>query len=142
MGQIADALRANLREIALSDARSLRALDEELTAARQQIAPAVAGSTPPSMASLSDGLETFSRKELYERCKQRGLKGLSKAKRSDLITALRGQGFPPSSATRPSSPQASEDLPALRRLEHRLERLEVMIQAIAAHLGVDPESFR
>ena len=37
MGRLAEALRENLREIAQSDARSLRAIDAELKAARGEI---------------------------------------------------------------------------------------------------------
>ena len=35
MGRIADSLRANLREVAKSDARSLKEMDEELRTATQ-----------------------------------------------------------------------------------------------------------
>ena len=74
MGQIADTLRATLRDLAQSDARLYRGLQEEL-----------AEPTPSQPAALLEGedwasradLEQLSIKVLWGLCKERGIKGLS-----------------------------------------------------------------
>jgi len=50
MGMLADALRANLKQVAESDARALRATQEMLTEVRAQIAAAEA----PQLAASKD----------------------------------------------------------------------------------------
>lgn len=139
MGEITDALRANLRELAQSDARLLRELDAAIPGG-SGAQGAVTGTV--SVAQLDDGLERLSLKDLKELCKQRRLKGITKLKKNELIALLRGG--PPASpaalpgrrrgAAAPAPAQASAA--AAAQLEARLERMEGLLQRIAAHLGV------
>ena len=55
MGKIADALRSNLQELAQSDARSLRAIDQELKAAREPQPPAELKASMDAKALLVSG---------------------------------------------------------------------------------------
>ncbi|AFY28853.1 SAP domain-containing protein [Cyanobium gracile] len=106
MGRIAEALRSNLRELAQADARLLRELD---------------GALP------TDGLEELTIKQLKERCRQRGLKGISSLRKAELILRLR------------DGPSAPASLPESKPtgLEARLDRMEALLLRIAAHLGVE-----
>ena len=54
MGKIAEALRANLKAVAASDARSLRELDQELRAATTPDASAAKFTGRERMAALLD----------------------------------------------------------------------------------------
>tara|TARA_B100000029_G_C16895522_1_gene712051 strand:- start:84 stop:437 length:354 start_codon:yes stop_codon:yes gene_type:complete len=96
MGQIAEALRANLQKVAQSDARSLRALEEGL----ENIRAADTGSEkllPESVKALI-GPGTFDKqtnKTLQSLCKENGVKGFSKLKKAGLITALKEKGVEP-----------------------------------------------
>jgi hypothetical protein len=141
MGEITDALRSNLRELALSDARLLRELDAALPggSVSTEAIPAA-----DRVASLDDGLDRLSLKELKELCKQRRLKGITKLKKDELIALLRGGGasspaaLPAAGRTAASAallPAAAPD-GQLASLEARLERMEGLLQRIASQLGV------
>lgn len=141
MGEITDALRANLRELAQSDARLLRELD---TLVQAGSAPAEGLPSASSAAQLDDGLERLSLKDLKELAKQRRIKGISKLKKDELIAQLRG-GASASQAALPSSGRTTTTpLPAnaavasgqLNAIETRLERMEGLLQRMAAHMGV------
>lgn len=122
MGEITEALRANLRELALSDARLMRE------------AEAFASSAAPA---LDDGLERMGLKELRALGKQRGFKALTRCKKDELIAMLRG-GEP--APTAPPALKATAPVPAspgLSALEDRLERMEALLQRIAARLDVN-----
>jgi len=96
MGQIADALRENLREIAQSDARSLRAIDSELKAARQAAGSPVLIQAESSNTILGKGsFEQQTVKTLKGLCKEHGVKGFSKLKKAGLVAALKQQGVEP-----------------------------------------------
>jgi hypothetical protein len=125
MGELADALRSNLRQLAQADARLLRELDDALPA---------------------DGLDGLTLKQLKDRCKQLGLKGTSNLKKAELIQRLRAAGSavggrPARSlplakmapATTPSPTTSSE----LAAVQARLDRLEALLVRIAGHLGVE-----
>lgn len=124
MGQLADALRANLRELAQADARLLRELDAALPA---------------------DDLDELSLKQLKERCKQQGLKGYSSLNKSQLITQLRAEGravggeaarpLPLPKPAIPTAPAAAAS-GELAAVEARLDRLEALLMRMAQHLGV------
>lgn len=146
MGEITDALRANLRVLAQSDARLLRELDAALPAgsASAEAIPMADGVAAGSLARLDDGLERLSLKELKELCKQRRIKGITKLKKDELIALLRG-GAPSTPAALPAAGRtaaAAAQMPAaapdaqLVALEARLERMEELLQRIASHLGV------
>lgn len=140
MGEIADSLRANLRELAQSDARLLRELDAALPGG-SGATPAISASESPAL--LDDGLERLSLKDLKELCKQRRIKGITKLKKDELIALLRrGPSASPAAlpaGARASATAARELAPAAAasaQLEARLERMEGLLQRIAAHLGV------
>lgn len=97
MGRIADALRDNLRTIAQSDARSLRALDQELKAA-------TAAASPPPALSGRDGVQALIGKGSFQQqsvatlrglCRQHGIRGYSKWKKAELARALEDCGVEP-----------------------------------------------
>lgn len=169
MGEITDALRAGLRELAQSDARLLRELDAVLPGGAAPIeAPAAA------VIQLDDGLERLSLKDLKDLCKQRRIKGIAKLKKDELIALLRAGtaaapaalpasgraggaaaaalapavatappvAIAPAAGTAPAAapPVVAATAPAsaagLAALEARLERMETLLQRIAAQLGV------
>ena len=125
MGQLADALRANLNELAQADARLLRELDAALPA---------------------DALERLSLKQLKDRCRQMGLKGYSNQQKAELVERLRATGFTASGGSTRSLPLAKA-APATARanlvsdelaaVQARLDRLEALLVRIAEHLGVE-----
>lgn len=124
MGQLADALRANLRELAQADARMLRELDAALPAA---------------------DLDALSLKQLKQRCKQKGLKGYSSLSKPQLIARLRAEGrgaegdaARPLPGPKPAIPKPPAVAPRreLASVEARLDRLETLVMRIAEHLGV------
>ena len=98
MGQIAEALRSNLRSLAESDARSLRELDQELSALRTSQPPSQPAlpKRPDVKALLGGG--TFQQQTvatLKKLCKQHGIKGFSKLKKLELCKALEAEGVQP-----------------------------------------------
>ena len=96
MGQIADALRANLQKVAQSDARSLRALEEGLESI--QSAEASSRRVLPETVKALIGPGTFDKqtnKTLQSLCKEHGVKGFSKLNKAQLIAALKEKGVAP-----------------------------------------------
>ena len=99
MGQIAEALRANLKAVAESDARALRDLDRELKTASIQ----AAGSAPaalPGQASIKALLGKGSFKSqtvstLKRLCKDHGITGVSKLRKAELAARLESEGVNP-----------------------------------------------
>ena len=99
MGQIAEALRANLKAVAESDARALRDLDRELKTASIQ----AAGSAPaalPGQASIKAllGRGSFSSQTvstLKRLCKEHGIKGVSRLRKAELAARLEAVGATP-----------------------------------------------
>lgn len=142
MGEISDALRANLRELAQSDARLLRELDTLIPAGS---APAESLPTASPAGQLDDGLERLSLKDLKELAKQRRIKGISKLKKDELIAQLRGGASAGPAALPGSGRTTATPLPAGAAvpsgqpsvLEAKLERMEGLLERIAAHLGVN-----
>jgi len=153
MGQLTDTLRATLRDLAQSDARLYRGLQEELGDTRpasNQPAVLLAGDARASREEL----ERLSIKVLWELCKQRGITGLSKGPVPKQVDALLSHpdGPPlrsalPSKATKGSKSPAGAGKTApktgtaeLQALEQRLDRLEQLVLLIAQQVGVPPEA--
>ena len=90
MGRIAEALRANLREIVESDARSLRETDKELKAARAAVAAPELKHSDSIKALLGKGsFQSQTVKTLKGLCKENGIKGYSQLKKAALIDVLK-----------------------------------------------------
>ena len=86
MGQIAEALRSNLRSLAESDARSLRGMDQELKAARVATPPRqqVLLQQPAVKALLGGGtFQQHTVATLKRICKENGIKGVSKLRKAE-----------------------------------------------------------
>lgn len=126
MGKIAEALRANLRELAQADARLLRELDAAL--------PPPAAPPRPLAGHLADGLDQLSVKELRTLCKERAFKGCGSLNKAALVRKLRGEDTPQTSTAAPSP---SPSTPTA--IEARLDRMEALLQRIAERVGVVPE---
>ena len=125
MGELADALRSNLRTLAQADARLLRELDQALPA---------------------DELDGLNLKQLKERCRQLGLKGTSNLKKAELIQRLRAADGAaaaetakplPLAKTAPTSTPSGAASTELAAVQARLDRLEALLVRIAEHLGVE-----
>ena len=96
MGKIADALRSNLQELAQSDARSLRAIDQELKAVREPQPPAELKAWIDATALLGSGsFEKQTATALRKLCKANGIKGYSKLKKPELSKLLTANGVTP-----------------------------------------------
>ena len=98
MGQIAEALRSNLRSLAESDARSLRGMDQELKAARVATPPRqqVLLQQPAVKALLSGGtFQQHTVATLKRLCKEHGIKGVSKSRKAELAARLSAEGVCP-----------------------------------------------
>ncbi len=129
MGKIAEALRANLRELAQADARMLRELDGAL--------PLMVQTEPWVAGELGEGLDRLGVKELKALCKGRGFKGYTGLNKAALIQRLRG-GVAPMAA---KAPAKSVVIPSgLAAIEARLDRMEAMLQRIAERVGVSDAS--
>lgn len=153
MGQLADTLRATLRDLAQADARLYRGLQEELDGNSPASRPPAAQLEGEAPASRQE-LEALSVGALWSLCKARGIKGLSKGPVAKQVEALLGhpEGPPlrsslPAKATRGSrsagggikaAPKATAS--ELRILEQRLDRLERWMLLIAQQVGVPPEA--
>ena len=153
MGQLTDTLRATLRDLAQSDARLYRGLQDELGDTRPATNPAAALHEGDAPASREE-LERLSIKVLWELCKQRGITGLSKGPAAKQVDALLShpEGPPlrsalPSKATKGSrstaggskltaKPAAAE----LHAFEQRLVRLEQLVLLIAHQVGVPQDA--
>ena len=97
MGKIADALKANLRELASSDARSLREIDHELRNASQ---PANANKllySPDKLKQLV-GKGSFKKQTvatLKKICREHKITGYSKLKKNELCIELEKNNIEP-----------------------------------------------
>ena len=130
MGKIAEALRANLRELAQADARMLRELDGAL--------PGKAQTEPRGAGELAEGLERLGVKELKALCKERGFKGCTSLNKAALIQRLRG-GEAPLAAKAVAKAVAVPS--GLAAIEARLDRMEALLQRIAERVGVSVPGF-
>ena len=95
MGRLAEALRANLKSVAESDARALREMDQELKAATSGVVPSEAQLTSQMNAKALLGKGSFKQQTvttLKRLCKDNGIKGFSKLKKADLCQTLEVQG--------------------------------------------------
>ena len=99
MGRIAEALRANLKAVAESDARTLRELDRELKTAslqngvsRPEALPGQA-SIKALLGSGSFSSQTVS--TLKRLCKENGITGVSKLRKAELVARLEAEGVNP-----------------------------------------------
>lgn len=116
MGKIAEALRGNLRSLAESDARSLRELDQELSALRTNQPPSQPAlpKRPDVKALLGGG--TFQQQTvatLKRLCKEKGIKGVSKLRKAELAARLSAEGVSP--PPRPLESFTKKELIALVR---------------------------
>jgi hypothetical protein len=152
VGQIADTLRATLRDLAQSDARLYRGLQEELAEPTGSASPPAGLLEGEDWASRAD-LEQLSIKVLWGLCKERGIKGLSNGPKPQQIEALLSHpGGPPlrtalplkaskagkATGTLAASGKASGA--ALAQVEQRLDRLEQLVLLIAQQVGVPHEA--
>ena len=95
MGRLAEALRANLKSVAESDARALRAINEELKAATAGVVTADAQLTGQVDTKALLGKGSFKKQTvttLKRLCKENGIKGVSKQKKAELCKTLEAQG--------------------------------------------------
>lgn len=98
MGQLADALRANLKAVAASDARALREIDQELKAATAQVAspaPVLSGQIDQKALLGAGSFKQQTVATLKKLCKQHGIKGFSKLKKLELCKSLEAEGVQP-----------------------------------------------
>ena len=117
MGKIAEALRSNLQSIAQSDARTLRELDQELSAATA----AVGSEKQAELTGLTEvkallGNGSFDQQTvavLKSLCRKHGLKGYSKLKKADLAVLLSSSGVQP--PPRPLESFSKKELVSLLR---------------------------
>ena len=96
MGRLAEALRANLKSVAESDARALREMDQELKAATSGFVPSEAQLSGQVDAKALLGKGSFQQqtvKTLRRLCKENGIKGFSKLKKTELCKTLEAQGI-------------------------------------------------
>jgi hypothetical protein len=156
MGQLTDTLRATLRDLAQSDARLYRGLQEELgdnTATTTPPAAQIEGDAPASREEL----QGLSVPALWSLCKGKGLKGLSNGPKPKQIDALLSHPDGPplrsalpvkaTKATKGTKNTAGSGKAAtkantsdLQTVERRLERLEHLVLLIADQVGVSPEA--
>ena len=133
MGRIAEALRANLRELTQADARLLRELDGAL--------PSMAQPEPQVAGELVEGLERLGVKELKALCKERGFKGYTGLNKAALIQRLRGgeatlaEKVVATAAVKPGAKTVAAPS-GLAAIEARLDRMEALLQRIAERVGV------
>ena len=156
MGQITDSLRVTLRELAQSDARLYRGLQEELGDTPQVTSqpPAVLEGDAPASREELEGLSIAA---LWTLCKARGIKGLSSGPKLQQVDALLSHpAGPPLRSALPvkatKGGKASGKLaasgrsngkasgPELQHLEQRLDRLEQLVALIAQQVEVPPQA--
>ena len=93
MGKIAEALKANLKKVAQSDARSLRQIDQELTRASSLASQSSISGSPPLNQLLGKGsFEKQTIKTLKGLCKENGIGPYSKLNKSGLCKLLSSNG--------------------------------------------------
>lgn len=152
MGEIADALRATLRQLSQSDARLYRSLAEEgepTSRASQPEPPSLA--LEPEAAASREELENLSGAVLWDLCKAKGIKGLSKGPRQAQVEALlhHPAGPPLRSALPPKRAKGQQAATTgsgrgpsaeSQALEARLKRLEQLLVLIAQQVGVPIET--
>jgi hypothetical protein len=150
MGQLTDTLRATLRDLAQSDARLYRGLEEELGDTRPAPSPPSAlleGDAPASRDELKAQMKPL----LLSFCRQRSLSGLSGRTKDQLIDLLfsHPDGPPLRSALPSKAIKAGKGGAAaakavasveLQALEQRLDRLEQLVLLIARQVEVSPEA--
>ena len=96
MGRIAEALRANLREVVESDARSLREIDQELKAARTAVGSPQLKQAESVKALLGKGTFMQQTKPILQKlCKENGIKGFWKLNKPQLSALLKKNGVEP-----------------------------------------------
>ena len=95
MGRIADSLRANLREVAKSDARSLKEMDAELRSATQFSGTPQLKQSKKVKALLGQGSWDQTNKTLQDLCRKNGIKGFWKLKKAGLVAVLKKNGIQP-----------------------------------------------
>ena len=151
MGQLTDTLRATLRDLAQSDARLYRGLQEELGDTRPATNPPAALLNGDAPASREE-LERLSVAALWSLCKARGIKGLSKSPVPKQVAALLSHpDGPPLRSTLPIKATkgskggapggtAKAGPTELQAMEQRLDRLEQLVLLIAQQVGVPPEA--
>jgi hypothetical protein len=112
MGQLTDTLRATLRDLAQSDARLYRGLQQELgeTAPPSNAPAALLDGDPPASR---EELERLSVATLWSLCKGRGIKGLSSGPKPKQIDAL---------LSHPDGPPLRSALPVKARQGHGQSR--------------------
>jgi hypothetical protein len=95
MGRLADALRANLKAVAESDARALREIDQELKAVSNQStsSPELPGSVNAAALLGQGSFQQQTVATLKKLCRENGIKGYSKLKKQDLCKALQAEGI-------------------------------------------------
>ena len=95
MGRIADSLRANLREVAKSDARSLKEMNEELRTATQLSGVPQLKQSKKVQALLGQASWDQTNKTLQDLCRKNGIKGFSTLKKAGLVALLKKNGVTP-----------------------------------------------
>ena len=95
MGRIADSLRANLREVAKSDARSLKEMDEELLSATQLSGIPQLKQSKKVKALLSQASWDQTNKTLQDLCRKNGIKKFSALNKAGLVSLLKINGVTP-----------------------------------------------
>jgi hypothetical protein len=151
MGQLTDTLRATLRDLAQSDARLYRGLQEELGGNNPATKPPAAlleGDAPASREEL----EGLSMAALWSLCKGKGIKGLSNGLKPKQIDALLSHPDGPplrnslplkgTKGTKSTSGSGKTKViaPDPQALEQRLDRLEQLVLLIAQQVGVSPQA--
>ena len=97
MGKIAEALRANLKAVAASDARSLRELDQELFNAKAAVrsTPQMQGREQLKTLLGQGSFQQQTVATLKRLCKENGLSGYSKLRKAELAKELERHGVEP-----------------------------------------------
>ena len=95
MGRIADSLRANLREVAKSDARSLKEMDEELRSATQFSGTPQLKQSKKIKALLEKASWDQTNKTLQDLCRKNVIKKFSALNKAGLVLLLKKNGVTP-----------------------------------------------
>jgi hypothetical protein len=122
MGEIADTLRATLRQLAQSDARLYRGLADE-------VGEGWGSTTEADLLALNNEV-------LRKLCAQRGIKVAARTKKSVMVGLLLADPKGRDVAAMETTPGAAQ----LQALDQRLDRLEQLLLLVAQHVGVPEES--